>query len=858
MARTANTIARLKRGWLGLLRRVLHVWVRARCLPSPLSELKLDPEQPVCYLLETYALSSLLILEQTCREHKLPRPLDPLRYGGAALPRRYGALRRFQGIVIRRQQARRSSELLRRIVDEYAHANKPDIQIVPVTVLVGRAPDKETSLAKVLFSENWDVGGRIRRLFSTLINGRSTFVQFGQPLSLAQLDDPDLDSARLLRKTTRLMRTHFRRVRTAAIGPDRSHRRTLIESIIRRPAVQEAVATKARKDKLTHQEAEQAARDYAEEIAAHYSYTFIRVSEILLTWFWNRIYQGIEVKHFSSFREQAPGHEVVYVPCHRSHIDYLLVSYVLYRGGFVPPHVAAGINLNLPLLGPLLRRGGAFFIRRSFRSLSLYTAVFNEYMVTLLNKGVHLEYFIEGARSRTGRPLPPRAGMLAMTVRGYLQQPERPVMFQPIYIGYERLVEGGAYIRELSGQEKSKESWRDLITSVFGILRRKYGRVHVNFGEPIMLGELLDQHRPDWEDDDERTAQKPSWLTGVVDDLAQRIMVNINNAADVNPVNLLAICLLAARRKALDEGDLRALLAQYLELLPALPYSSRITVTQLSPQEIIDYGIELNLVNRQQHELGDVIRANAKQSVLLTYFRNNVAHLVAVPSLVASCFLNKAEVRQSRLVELCRSIYPFLQDELFLPWSERAFQDVLDAHIGSLGALGLIGETDDGQALRRAPGGTDKAYLFKLVGQALLPTLERFYITLAVLKENGSGSLDRSELERYCQLTAERLTLLHHYEAPEFFDRTLFRKMVDRMSELGLLARDRHQRIVFDQRLEQFTIDAKLILNKDIRHTILQIAPKSDTSSREAEANDASESAAEPGEPAVERQRKAG
>ena len=132
--------------------------------------------------------------------------------------------------------------------------------------------------------------------------------------------------------------------------------------------------------KISEYKAWKQARKYAFEIAANYSYAFVRVASFALTWFWNKIYDGVELQHFRKFQELAPDYEIIYVPCHRSHIDYLLVSYFVYHNGLVPPHVAAGVNLNLPVLGRFVRKGGAFFLRRSFRSQKLYSAVFHEYL----------------------------------------------------------------------------------------------------------------------------------------------------------------------------------------------------------------------------------------------------------------------------------------------------------------------------------------------------------------------------------------------------------------------------------------------------------------------------------------------
>jgi glycerol-3-phosphate O-acyltransferase len=348
---------------------------------------------------------------------------------------------------------------------------------------------------------------------------------------------------------------HFRRVRSAAIGPDLSHRRTVIDGVIRSLPVRAAIEEQARKNKISEHKAWKQARKHANEIAANYSYAFVRVASFALAWFWNKIYDGVELMHFREFQQLAPNYEIIYVPCHRSHMDYLLVSYFVYHNGLVPPHIAAGLNLNLPIVGRFVRKGGAFFLRRSFRSQKLYSAVFHEYLARILSNGTSLEFFIEGTRSRTGRLLQPKAGMLSMTVRSYLRSPVRPIMFQPIYVGYERLVEGKSYTAELSGQKKKSESLGDLF-KVFGVLKQKYGKVHVSFAEPVFLDELLDQYEPQWRDDASGTGQRPVWLGALVDQLGQQIMTVTNEATHVNSINLLAVILLTTRKLAMGREEL--------------------------------------------------------------------------------------------------------------------------------------------------------------------------------------------------------------------------------------------------------------------------------------------------------------
>src|SRR5690606_1626426 len=240
-------------------------------------------------------------------------------------------------------------------------------------------------------------------------------------------------------------------------------------------------------------------------------------------------------------------------PCHRSHMDYLLLSYLLYERGIVPPHIAAGINLNLPVVGTILRKGGAFFMRRSFRGNPLYSAVFTEYVAQLVSGGYSLEYFIEGGRSRTGRLLQPKGGMITMTVRAYLRQPIRPVLFQPVYIGYEKLMEGNSYLDELSGKPKEKESIWSLLWSIPKVLRSNYGQVVVNFGEPSRLGEVLAEREAEWDDHPLQDDEKRSGLADTVKALDQKKQDHVNGAADVNPMNLLALAILSTPKHAMGE-----------------------------------------------------------------------------------------------------------------------------------------------------------------------------------------------------------------------------------------------------------------------------------------------------------------
>ncbi len=809
--------------WFNLAGQLLQPWVRIRRDPAEPAAL-LQAGVPVCYVIERDGFSDALILQRACREAGLPNPMQPLP--GTRRRRSVFALARRDGWIFGRNRQRAPNEPLRQLVRSLEGMPERDIQIVPVSIYVGRAPSRDSGWFSVLFSENWVMVGRFGRLLALLLNGRDTVVHFSAPVSLRSVLDEsgEISPERFTRKIARVLRTHFHRIRAAVIGPDLSHRRTVVDAVLNAEPVRAAIAASAAKEKISHAKAWRKAHKLMLEIAADYSHPVVRSVSFLLSNFWNKLYDGIAMHHFDKARAAAPGYEVVYVPSHRSHADYLLMSYQLHVSGVVVPHIAAGVNLNLPGLGPILRRGGAFFMRRSFTGNPLYSVVFKEYMAQLIDRGVPIEYFTEGTRSRTGRLLAPRGGLLSMTVRAFLRAPRRPVLFQPVYIGYEKLMEGKSYIGELSGKPKEKESLLGLLRGL-KVLRQHYGHVALNFGEPIELTPLLDAASADWRAASADSDAKPEWLNGVVNQLAEQIQININRAADVNPINLLALALLATPKHAMAESDLLTQLELSKTLLQELPYSDRVTLTPMNPAAIIAYGEQMEWIQRVQHPLGDVLTVSGEQAVLLSYFRNNVLHLTASAAWVACCFLNNRRMSRASVLRLGRIIYPFIQGELFLPWDGEGFTAQLQATIEFLVRRGLLESSNDGRTLERSPGQDDGAFQLKVIARSLIQAFERYYITIAALAKNGPHTMTGAELENACTLTAQRLGLLNELSAPEFFDKALFRGFIQKLRERRVVWTDEDGKLDYDAALEGMVRDARVILSREVRHSILKITP---------------------------------
>ncbi|MEM7433078.1 MAG: glycerol-3-phosphate 1-O-acyltransferase PlsB [Pseudomonadota bacterium] len=798
--------------------KIFSIWARPEIQPEVPSELLASPDANVCYVLESGGLADLLALERACAVKGLPSPTESMTYCGQRFSRRFLVLRPLKGFWVRTPDPD-GSKRLRRLMETSA-GKRDELFLIPVAIYWGRSPEKEGGFFKLLFSENWDVVGRTRRFFATLLHGRNTILRFSETLPLSSINKDGLDAAIAYRKVSRILRIHYRQRRAATVGPDLSHRRTLVNQVVVEPAVRRAIAAEAGGDAGKEAKARDKARKYALEIAADISYPTVRIIQHILRWVWNRIYDGIELNHFDRLHEVAKNKEVIYVPCHRSHFDYLLLGYVGYTEGLHLPHIAAGINLNMPVVGPILRRGGAFFLRRSFRGNRLYAAVFDAYLHLILSRGHSIEYFVEGGRSRTGRLLKPKGGMLAMTVHSYIKDPNRPVVFVPVYFGYEKLIEGDSFISELGGAEKESESLMGLIRSIKS-LREDYGRVYVNIAEPIELEPLLDAHEPKWREVTGEDGDRPDWLGGVIDELGAEIMCGINAAAAVTPISLLAYVLLATPRQKIGSAELAAQLQLSAKLMRRFRYSDSVTIPDWSPEDIIAHGEKLDVITRTAHPMGDIISMPEKTAVLMTYFRNNILHLLAVPAVVACCFIQGQRLPLSELQRLVNLIYPFMARELTLQWDDEDVDRVTSDAIDALVEFGLLSR--DGDALVRPPAGSTEAYQLLMLGQSMVPMLQRFYLVIANLVRHGSGTLSRARLEKMCQWSAERLSMIYGLHSPDFFNRVLFQDFIRTMQELDVVRRNQDGQLEFDEDIVSIGADARLVLGEEIRHSILSL-----------------------------------
>lgn len=603
---------------------------------------------------------------------------------------------------------------------------------------------------------NREAPGRIRELLGFAWNHADARFHVGVPVDLSEV--LKREAGRTDRVAARKVRwaiaNHLSREERLRTGPVvRSSARTR-HMVLKDPAVRRFFAAQAEKGKRT-EPLEKKAESLLKTIAADMRYGWLRVLDIVVDRAWSRIYDGIVVdkEGLAKVRTAAHRGSVVLMPSHKSHIDYIVMSQVFFKEGLLPPLVAAGDNLNFWPLGFIFRRAGAFFIRRSF-SDKLYAVVFAAYVRRLLKEGHALEFFIEGGRSRTGKLLPPRTGLLSMCVDPVIDGKVNDVAFVPVSIGYEKIIEARAYANELAGGEKKKEDARGLLASA-KLLRSRYGRVYVDFAEPVSLRRFAEERgRMKTEAGaDDRTDRKD-----LVTQLGHRIVNGINEVTRATPTSVAALILLARARRGLAEAELYRRADRAIEFLTDL--GARIS-TPLGPatrqaalrQALGRFAAEgtVRMVTAPDGETIFQLDDVGRQA--LDYYKNNILHFLVPPAVVALALVCTPDQPADRdtVARAAQRISRLLKNE-FSFRVDLTFSENFAEACRMLDGWGILTPTNDHQLQMTAAGRSEARELARL----LAPFLEAYRIIVEVLDETRAKPLPERKLVALALTVARR------------------------------------------------------------------------------------------------------
>jgi glycerol-3-phosphate O-acyltransferase len=641
--------------------------------------------------------------------------------------------------------------------------------LVPVLLVWSRRAQKlKPSLSDVLFGSP-EAPSAFANAIAFLRSYRRAFFHVGQPVDLAaavadRRSDPD---AVLGRKLRGVLHQHLAREFRTAVGPPLKAPSRVRDKVLRDRTLRATLEAVARESGRSISSAAAEAEKDLREIASRYDPRFVQVMRPILSRIFGRLYTSVEVddEGLARLKRVAADAPVVLCPSHKSHVDYLVISWLLYENGMTPPHIGAGINLAFWPFGHIARRGGAFFIRRKVKGDRIYTAVLRAYVKHLLRDRFPQEFFVEGGRSRTGKLLLPKTGLVSMEVDAWLDGAAEDVVFVPIAVDYEKLIEASSYTKELAGGEKEKESLRALLGAA-RVLFRRYERIYVQFGEPVSLravaeerlGEraatlALDDAFSGEGDPAQRHAGARSAPADekrrLVQAMGNHIAYGISRAVTVTPVGLVSSALLSHVRRGLAAAEVarRVELLRYMAAEGGARFARDLAGAPsdpLVPGPIADAVRRLVADGAVRVEVAagaTIYQVLEEKRPSLDYHRNAVIHRYVAPSLVAAAARG---VRAATAVADVKERALWLSRLFKIEFMYRVgatFDEIFEQHLAFLVRVGALAR--DGDRVR--PG--EEAWTLDFLAEFMRAYLEAYRLAAdTALALAGRAGADRRAL----------------------------------------------------------------------------------------------------------------
>jgi len=576
----------------------------------------------------------------------------------------------FLSLVEKRDFYRRfvkaQADPLKHLVEIQKTIDRP-IYVVPQLFFFGKNPlPANPGLIDILFGSE-QKPGLIRRFYTLLLHPKKIFAEISEPLNLkdflAHSDNNALSDEHLALILRRNLLAQLNRHRQSITGPVLKSSEELKQDILTGELLREFMQKYAKRRNIHIIQAQKEAHRYLDEIAANYNTTVIKIAFVIMRWLFNTIFDGVLVdkEGLRQVRNMARKAPLILIPCHKSHIDYLILSYTMHNQNMPCPHIFAGKNLSFWPMGPIFKRVGAFFVRRTFGGAVFYSKVFSEYIHKLLKEGFNIEVFIEGTRSRTGKLLPPQLGMLSILLNAYKAGACEDLIFVPIFIGYDRVPEEKAYLQEVEGGQKKQESLSGVLKAR-KILKKRYGKIYLNFNTPISLNELTAESGTSLND---MTSKEQNMLCRKI---GSQVLNAIDEAGVVTPRAMVASVLLNSPKSTLSRPNLMQQVQIYKDYL--LSQSARLSETLIpdhtrAVDHILKFYVHRNLLDQLtldgQHS-SDYIKYQVHKNKRpgLEYYKNQSIFFFIPAAFTAVAFLEKATFQFS--APDLHDTYRFLQD----------------------------------------------------------------------------------------------------------------------------------------------------------------------------------------------------
>jgi glycerol-3-phosphate O-acyltransferase len=690
--------------------------------------------------------------------------------------------------------------LIRALLEEQRRGGRRLLLVPQVFVWSRSAGTRQANVVDALFgSSEWP--GQVRSTAQFLANWRHATLRSGEPVDVGEFLARESDGVGddvLVRRLTYTLLRRLERERRAIVGRAKKPADRLREEVVRSPKLQKVIADMAGEGTSEREVITARAFAMLREMEAALDMNAIAALDPVFATGTARMFSAIEVDEpgIERLRELAKEGTIVFLPSHKSHMDYLALAWVLYRHKLPLPLIAAGDNLNFFPVGPIFRRAGAFFIRRSFSGDRLYGAVVDAYVRRLIKEGSALEFFLEGGRSRTGKLLSPKVGLLSIVVDAALGVPTRTTWFCPVSIGYERFIEEKAFVAEVSGGEKEKEDVRGLVKAI-DVMVGRYGRLSVQFGKAMTLADILGEVDPKASPGDLATMTPPR-RRAVITRLAWRVMHEINMVTAVTPGSLVATALLAHDRRGIAQAEL-------FDACDRLARTLRRAGARFSPslgalgQQKSGLREALDLFTRAGHVEGHsvggdviyIVPPEARMSLDLA--KNGIMHFFVARALIATALLapgapTRADTVRERVLALSR-----LFKHEFTFRADARFETIFDEEVAAMESDGELvrAAVEAGESAGAlAPNGDDGRAQIELYARLLENFVDGYRIAARGLGALLKGPLALKDVVKRAIPTGERMFLAGEIARREAVSRPLLENAYASFVDQGYLSRN--------------------------------------------------------------------
>ncbi|NLH49475.1 MAG: hypothetical protein GX444_12875 [Myxococcales bacterium] len=663
------------------------------------------------------------------------------------------------------------------------------ILLVPLFISYGRRPQRETRTVIDLIAGPPDNPGRLRRLWQYLRNRSSVYIKVAQPQELEDLEeavrmrvpemlDPEPETAYHIR---RALLERLEEERRTVLGPARKSRTEIVEMVLHDRRFLAAIMDYCKKNDQPFIETRRRARRYLEEMAADQRPWAAGLLRFTLDRLLPRVYESVEVNTDSleQVRKVMRKSPVVFVPSHKSHIDYLILGYVLDQHHLPMPLTVSGINLNFWPLGPVFRGAGAFFIRRAFRGKRIYTLCLVRYLETVLREGLSLTFYVEGSRSRVGKLLVPKTGFLQYLLEASAMANRSEIAFVPVSIGYERIFEERFYTNEAAGKPNEGENLRTMLRNR-RMLTKSRGRVWIDFAAPILLNDLVWNRAAASPADDEARRD-------LAKRIAYRVVHDINELQPVTSYAIVAEALLAGVRRGVPAETVArryALLRDYLRythtVMPESPVSVEIILATMVAEKVLTFE------TGEEDEPPYYLLEESKRLPLTIYANTVIPHHQAVSLLSLAMLGLPGPQPAKKIFDHFRFLVGLLKREFIFGGdparSVEADREEMEKALAFGESQGWIDKRPEGLALSAT--GQFAAETFAAVATGYV---ESYHLAARTLAGRKAERTFEKDLIKLTLKKGERLVSLGELAHPEAVHKITIENAMHHFADLGVL-----------------------------------------------------------------------